>query len=956
MEAAHSHGILHRDIKPANILITDYGEPALSDFGIAHITGGFETTTGVVTGSPAYTAPEILTGDPLSPSADVYGLGATLFVAITGHAAFERRSGEHLMAQFLRIASEPAPNPREHGVPEDVSAIIELAMAGDPATRPSAAELSRYLRESQLRHGFAVDETIMHTTEPGTESGAVSARVPSAQDAWPSPSWSADSGRGNRLPLELTTFVDRHTELTEATNALSTSRLLTLTGIGGVGKTRLALRIATTMRDHFSDGVTLVELAELRDELLLAGVVVNALGLRDQSARPIREVLVNFLADREKLLILDNCEQLVAAAAKLTDTLLRACPRLRILTTSREPLGIGGEVVLLVPPLDVPDPDHLPMAAVTGNDAVTLFAERGAAAVPGFEVTEDNKVAIARICQRLDGLPLPIEFAAARLRTMTPEQILQCLTDRYRLLTRGNRDAPSRQQTLRMCIDWSYDLCTAAEQRLWAQLSVFAGSFDLDAAEHLTGPEPTTRDLLDTLTGLVDKSILTRETAGETVRFWMLETVRDYGRERAQESSDYTELARRHRDWYERLVLDVESQLISSRELALISMLVREHPNLRDALEFCIRESPDSGLRIVAALYPFWLSRGLLGEGRRWLDRLLVRPSGAPTADRAKALYVGSMMAGVQGDLHAAAVLVDDAHALAARTGDRLIRAHTDSAVGYAALFGERPLEARAHLEKAVQAYTGRNDVVEVAALIGLGWADEFLGDTAKAIECYERVLAITDAQGESVFRSYSLWGLAVAVWRRGELERAIQLLDQALRIDRRVNDRLNASMCLQAMAWISAEDAQWRRAVVLMGAAETLSRSVGSPIVVLSGLIGYQDMCERNTRGALSAEVFAAARQDGAGLSFDGAVAYALGAQLPGESRSGTPAAPLTKREQEIADLVAAGLTNKQAAARLAISPRTVQGHVQHILTKRGLTSRAQIAAWMTETRRSNS
>ncbi|MEU2006766.1 protein kinase [Rhodococcus sp. NPDC019627] len=946
LEAAHKVGILHRDIKPANILLTDYGEPALTDFGIAHITGGFETTTGVVTGSPAFIAPEVVAGRPPSTSADVYGLGATLFAALTGHAAFERRSGEQLMAHFVRITSEPVPDPREHGVPEDVSAIIEKTMASDPETRPSAAELSQHLREAQLRHGFAVDEIAVHTAEPGAATDA-----PPGKGGWPAPSWSADSGRGGQLPLELTSFVDRHTELTEARNALSNARLLTLTGTGGVGKTRLALRIAGKVRRDFADGTTLVELGELRDELLLAGVVANALGLRDQSARPIPEVLVEFLAGREQLLILDNCEQLVSAVAKLTETLLRTCSRLRILATSREPLGISGEAVLLVPPLGVPDPDDLPRG-MAGNDAVTLFAERGAAAIPGFEVTEENRVTIARICQRLDGLPLPIELAAARLRVMTPEQILQRLTDRYVLLTQGSRDAPSRQQTLRMCIDWSYDLCTPAEQRLWAQLSVFAGSFDLDAAEQVCGADLPVQEILDTVTYLVDKSILIREPAGATMRFRMLETVRDYGREKAQESGEQAELRQRHRDWCERLVLNAESQWISSRELALITVLVREHPNLRDALEFCVSESPDSGLRIVAALYPFWLSRGLFSEGRRWLDRLLARQPAGPTADHAKALYVGSMMAGIQGDLQAAAALVEDAHALAARTRDPLTRAHIDSALGYAALFGGQPRDARAHLENAVRTYAGRNDIVEVAALIGLGLADEFLGDAEHAIEGYERVLVITDARGESVFRSYCLWGLAVAVWRRGERERAVRLLEQALQADLEVNDRLNASFSLQALAWIAAEEQNARRAVVLLGASEKLSRSVGSPIVVLPNMSEYQEECERSTRHALSKEAYAAAHRDGTGLSFDAAVAYTLGKQLPTESQPAAPAAHLTKREREVAQLIAEGLTNKEIATRLVISPRTAQGHVEHILTKLGFTSRTQIAAWVVETR----
>ncbi|WP_370182031.1 protein kinase [Rhodococcus wratislaviensis] len=938
LETAHRLGILHRDVKPGNILITDYGEPALTDFGIAHIAGGFETASGIVTGSPAFTAPEVVAGEPPTPAADVYGLGATLFAAFTGHAAFERRSGEQLMAQFLRITAEPVPDPRVHGISEDVSAIVERAMSAEPGVRPSAVELGRQLRESQRHHGFPVDEMAMHA-EPAAVQGGASVRH----------SWSpADSGRTGGLPLELTSFVDRRTELAEATNLLSTARLVTLTGIGGVGKTRLALRAATKVQRNFSDGVTLVELAELFDDSLLAGVVAAALGLRDQSARPSHEVLVEFLVPRELLLVLDNCEQVVAAAAKLAETLLRACPRLRILATSREPLGIGGESTLLIPPLPVPDPDHLPKG-LPRNDAVTLFAERGAAAVPGFELTEDNKVTIARICQRLDGLPLPIELAAARLRAMTPDQILQRLTDRYLLLTRGSRDAPSRQQTLRMCIDWSYDLCTPAEQRMWAQLSVFAGSFELEAAEQVCGSDDA-EDLLDTVTFLVDKSILTREESGTAVRFRMLETVRAYGREKAQESGDYTELRRRHRDWCERLAVEAESEWISSRQLELIARLGREQPNIREALDFCVSDSPESGLRIAAAMYPFWLSRGLFREGRRWLGRLLPGQPAEPSVDRAKALYAGSVLAGVQGDIPVSDTLAEEAQAVAAQTTDPVVRAHAEHAVGYAALFAGRLPDARVHLEEAVQGFAARNDLHEVAAVVGLGMTHDLLNDTERAIECHERVLAITEAHGESVYRSYSLWALAVAVWRLGDRARAVRLLGQALQIDRRVNDRLSASVCLRSLAWIAAEERNMERSVVLLGAADEFTRSVGSSTVLVPGLSVYQDECERRTREAMSEQAFAAAHRKGAALGFDAAVAYALGEQVSPSPTSGGPSPTPTKREREVAALVAEGLTNKEIAARLVISPRTAQGHVEHLLTKLGFNSRAQIAAWVVE------
>ncbi|AHK36118.1 protein kinase/transcriptional regulator [Rhodococcus opacus PD630] len=951
LETAHRLHILHRDVKPGNILFTDYGEPALTDFGIAHLTGGFETTSGVVTGSPAFTAPEVISGGTPTRAADVYGLGATLFAALTGHAAFERRSGEQVVAQFLRITVEPVPDPREHGIPEDVSAIIENAMSSDSRNRPSAAELGRQLRTAQHSHGFPVDEMALHTEPDATQVGTPPMHLPSSRtsDRGGQSRAPRDSARISRLPLELTSFVDRRTELAEAKNVLSSSRLVTLTGIGGAGKTRLAMQVATKMERAFVDGVILVELGELRDESLLMGVVASALGLRDGSARPLSEILVDFLQPRELLLVMDNCEQVVDAVAKLTEALLRVCPGLRILATSREPVGIRGEAVLPIPPLAVPDPDRLPRG-LPRNDSVTLFAERGAAVVPGFELTEDNKVTIARICQRLDGLPLPIELAAARLRAMSPEQILQRLTDRFALLTHSSRDAPSRQQTLLMCIDWSHALCTPVEQRVWAELSVFAGSFDFDAAEHVCGGAPATMNLLDTVTLLVDKSILIREDSGAMVRFRMLETLREYGRGKAQQSGTFPELRRRHRDWYERLAVEVEADWISSRQLEWITRLGQDQPNLREALEFSVSDSPEAGLRIAGALLQFWLSQGLFSEGRRWFDRLLAGLDGEPTSYWAKAVYAGSVMAGLQGDLEAATALVEKGRGIADQTSDPVVRAHIDHAGGYVALFGGNPTEARMLLDKCVRVFAAESDVLfHVSALHGLGVAHELLNDTERAIESYERVMAITEARGESVYRSYSRWALAIAIWRQGDRIRAAHLLVQALRAARRVNDRLNASFSLQALAWIAADEQNTQRAVVLTAAAEQLSRSVGSPNVALPDMRVYQDSCDRRTREAMSDQAVAAARRKGAALSLDAAVAYAAGEQdSPRPVLTAGSSEKPTKREREVAELIAEGLTNKEIATRLVISPRTAQGHVEHLLAKLGFTSRAQIAAWI--------
>ena len=958
LEVAHRLGILHRDVKPGNILIAGYGEPALSDFGIAHFVGGFETGTGVVTGSPAYIAPEIVAGESPSSAADVYGLGATLFAALTGHAAFERRSGEQLVAQFLRITSDPVPDPREYGIADDVGVIIEGAMSADPKSRPSAVELGWQLRECQRRQGLPVDEMALDVDPALVQDATPMVAADLYSEGGVSPDHrtagpSLVSGRTTGLPLELTSFVDRRTQLAEATNLLSTSRLVTLTGIGGVGKTRLAMRIATKTQADYSDGVRLVELGELRDPLLLSGVVASALGIRDRSARPIQEALADFLAPRQLLLVLDNCEQVVDAVATLVDVLLRACPDLRILATSREPIGIGGEAVLLVPPLEVADPDHLPRS-VSRNDAVRLFVDRGAGAVPGFELGEYNKVAIARICQKLDGLPLPIELAAARLRAMSPEQILQRLTDRYALLTHGSRGAPSRQQTLRMCIDWSYDLCTPVEQAVWARLSVFAGGFELVAAEQVCSEGLSEGELLDAVTFLVEKSILTRAESGTVVRFRMLETLRDYGREKAQESGEYDELRRRHRGWCEQLVLAAEADWIGPRQLKWIATLIREQSNLREALEFCMSEGPEVGTRIMAALFSFWVSQGAITEGRRWLSRFHEVEMGPVTVERAKAIYAWTLSAALQGDLAEASVMVAEGRNVADQASDSLLRAFIDHAEGSVALYSGDLVGARLPLEKAVEVFAEREVALfEVETRLVLGLTLDLLNDSDRAIACYERALTITAGRGEVMYQAYLLWALAVAVWRQGDGVRAVRLLEQALRLGRSVNDRLNASLCLQGLAWIAFRDNNARRAAVLMGASEEASRSVGSSPVLLPGMAAYQDACELETRRLLGERAFAAARRKGGALGFQASVAYALGEQhVPARAPFGGISVRPTKREIEVAGLIAEGLTNKAIAARLVISPRTAQGHVEHLLVKLGFTSRTQIAAWFIESK----
>ncbi len=949
LETAHRLGIMHRDVKPGNILLSEYGEPALTDFGIARIAGGFHTATGVVTASPAFTAPEVLAGEAATPAADVYGLGATLFAALTGHAAFERRSGEQVVAQFLRITSQPLPDLREGGIPEDVAAVVESAMNRDRQVRPSARELGEAIQEVQRSRGYRVGEMALHG-QPATSPGQPHRTRPES-----APPPQARGRSTGELPLELTSFIDRRAETSEIKSLLAAGRLVTLTGVGGVGKTRLALRAASTVRRDFADGVWLIELADVTDPALLIDVVAGGLGLRDDSAWPMRDALVEFLHSREALLVLDNGEQIVDALADVVETLLLACADLRILVTSREPLDIAGESVLRVSPLTVPCSGSEPtLRGLPRYDAVTLFAERAAALVPGFEVTEDNMAAVAGICARLEGLPLAIELAAARIRTMSPEQILARLTDRYALLTRGHRTAPQRQQTLRWCIDWSYRLCTPIEQRLWAQLSVFAGGFEMDAVERVCSFE-SEGSLLDALSSLVDKSIVIREELRGVVRFRMFETVREYGRDQLHEAGEDREQRRRHRDWCQQLALDAEADWISERQPDWLARLEREQLNMREALEFCLSdttaESGEAGLRTVTGgLWLFWTFRGLYGEGRRWIDRVLAHPRADSLPDRIRTLHIGTVMAAEQQDFPAAETLLEQAGALADQDPAPLHQALVGSAGCMLALYQGDTARAVSCGERALEMFgANRSGYLQVITMTSLGWAYAAQGKVRQAIEYYEQALSITDSTGESLFRSSTLWGLGILVWQQGARSRAQEMLEQSLRLNRRVRSPVVAVLDLEGLAWIVAEE-DGERAAVLMGATQSLLRSGSGFSIFFPEMSRSHEECERMVRQTLGERRFKVAFRRGRAMAMNGAVAYALGEQPSEVAPTPAGTAELTKRERQVAELIARGLTNKQIATNLVISQRTAQGHVEHILTKLGFTSRAQIAAWITD------
>jgi predicted ATPase/DNA-binding CsgD family transcriptional regulator len=784
----------------------------------------------------------------------------------------------------------------------------------------------------------------------------------------------ATTSRGSlgNLPAEVTSFVGRRHEMTDVRRMLSTSRLVTLAGAGGVGKTRLAQRVGLEMRRAFPDGVWLVELAELRDPDLVAVTVAEALGVREESVSSGAPGLATFLAGRQALLILDNCEHLVGACADLAETLLRACPDLRILVTSRQALRIAGEATLTVQPLSVPEPDvACTPTSLAQYESASLLIERATAVVPDFAVTEANCATITALCRALEGMPLAIELAVARLRVLSLGQILERLTDRYRLLTAGARNAPARQQTLRALVDWSWDLCSPQERILWSRLSVFSGGVELDAAEAICADETLPPEtILDLVASLVDKSVISLTGDCPRARYKMLEVVREYGAARLAEAGEHDALARRHRDWFARLAAHSDSHWASPDQAALILRLFHEQANLRVALEFAVNEGPpETALRFAADLQSHWFVRGFLSEGRHWLDRALALPPPRHWT-RVKALRVSSWIACVQGDQGRADALLADARKLADTLPPSAELAFLPLVEGNTAMFGGDHERAVPLMEQALARFR------ELGSLSGQMWTLAVLGLArglaGKPPDGYADLLACRDlaaTTGEVWWRSFALWALSVLRWWAGDTEGATEAAKESLEVGRIVEgEQFGVGLSLEALGWVAGTERRDHRAAQLMGASERMWRAMHTSLSSFRALNGFHNDSLAQVRARLGDRAFDTAFQRGAELSTDEAVTLAL--ERPGrpevpDPRSPAPARPaapesklaelgLTRREREVVRLIAEGLTNREIAARLVVAQRTAEGHVENILSKLGFTSRAQVAGWLAAQRES--
>ncbi|TYC68376.1 regulator [Streptomyces sp. CB01881] len=693
------------------------------------------------------------------------------------------------------------------------------------------------------------------------------------------------------LPAEVTSFVGRQEELTSLAGMLATARLVTVTGPGGVGKSRLALRAAARAAGAFPDGTWLVEVAPVQDPLLLGHAALEALRLTDGTARAPLDILTEQLAGRRLLIVLDGCEHLVEVCAELADTLLRAVPGLRVLATSRAPLRSPGEHLLTLAPLPVGR-----VGPGTVPDAVRLFADRARAVLPSFEVTAATAEGIAQLCRRLDGIPLAVELAAGRLRALSVEQITARLDDRFRLLTGGARTALPRHQTLRTTIGWSHELCTVQERLLWARLSVFAGSFDLEAAEYVCagdGLEPD--ELLDLLSELVAKSVVLREESAFGVRFRLLDTLREYGGHWLRGAGGEQRLLRRHRDWYLGVATWGEVEWFGPRQAETAGRTGLAHANLRAALEFCLAEPGEEQLALLLAgtLWFYWVGCGHLGEGRHWLDRALALAP-EPTEARAKALWVTGYMATLQGDLVAARPALEECRRQAQETGDDRALAYAVHRQGCAALIGDEPARAAELFEEALWHYRtiGELNSNVLMAMFELGIAYLFQGDQESGELWLGQVRELCEEHGEQWAYAYGLYALAYSHWLNGEVRPARAQARESVRLNHLFRDLLGIVLAIDLLALLETEPVgpgepgDLREARVLQGAAHRIWQAVGKPFFGSRTFNGPHRDCEDRARAGLTEQEFADSFDRGTRLDLDAAVRRALG----GDDAAGGP------------------------------------------------------------------
>ena len=791
---AHEHGLIHRDIKPENVLLAD-GIALVADFGIARFTKSDDRTAitmqNSAIGTPGYMSPEQLEGVvPIDGRADLYSLGCVLYEMLLGNPPFT--GSVHSVAHQHMSSAPPSVMDARPEVPRHVADATMTLLAKDPELRfATAADFVKAINAP----GDAAT-LYLETDRPG-------------------------KSQTTNLPKDRTRFIGRTTELDDCRRMMGTTRLLTLAGLGGCGKTRLAIKVAESLTNEFQDGVWFVDLVPLTEGSRVVRAVAQVLKLREDADKSLDDVVSTHISDKRLLLLLDNCEHLLSACAECIDRLLSSCSEIRILATSREALNVQGERVIAVPPLSIPDINGgLALDVVASADAVKFFVERAQIVRSGFELTSANAASVAEICRRLDGIPLAIELAAARVKILSIDQILTKLDDRFKLLSGVGKTMLARHQTLRAVIEWSYEQLVDEERRLLRALSVFAGGWTLELASKVAGGFDE-YEMLDLHSQLVDKSILVVQPEQRGApRYGFLETVRQFLLEILNDSGEGKVIREAHLEAMLSLAEQAYAERITQEE-QWAEVLEVESDNLRVALEYAGAIDPERYLRLVGAVAWFWLVKTHLFEGREHLTAALASSAVEPSRPaRARALWGAAQTLAFQGDTSAARGWMDEALRTWRHLGDTREIALALEGIGWTHFFRSEDEEACAAFEECLHLHRASGDQhLIIRAMVGLAQVLVALGRTSEAKPMAREIIEFSKPRNDKRSEHFGWHYLADCELFLGNCRDSLDLYKQSLVLARAIGDKVEISFEVQGVAMSLAGLGEAELAVQLAGA-----------------------------------------------------------------------------------------------------------------------------------------